>query len=213
MTRVCLTKYGFTRWPEKDFTDDSSRFVCYRAGKAVRVSKLVSNGQVYLSADSSVGQGTLPYKIYEKLPHYRAASWSLNGVSLDTLTEQNLRDFYEDCVLYEQEYEAMEASIKFPTTAEIEARCEELRQLRLAEAEEILQLLSAALPNLLGSYSVSDWTEVRRLYLQLLTTAEYNPNKVRREDAISFCASDYHALKPSWYYLTLCELLKKYQNS
>ena len=70
MKRIVMAKYGFERWPEKDFTDDSSRYVCYRAGKAIRVSKLIADGQAYLSISSDVGRGTLPYEVYSKLPHY-----------------------------------------------------------------------------------------------------------------------------------------------
>ena len=68
MKKVMLAKFGFVRWPEEDFSDDGNYFSCYRAGKAVRVSKLVADGQVYLSIDSSCGKGTVPYEVYIALP-------------------------------------------------------------------------------------------------------------------------------------------------
>ena len=119
MKRINLTKYGFVRWPEEDFHDDGSNFQCYRAGKAVRVSKLVSDGQVYLSIDSSCGNKTLPHEIYSKLPYYNEANWTYNGVSVETLTEDDIQAFYEACVSYEKAYEETEATIKYPTLEEI----------------------------------------------------------------------------------------------
>ena len=122
MKRINLTKYGFVRWPEEDFHDDGSNFQCYRAGKAVRVSKLVSDGQVYLSIDSSCGNKTLPHEIYSKLPYYNEANWTYNGVSVETLTEDDI-----------QAYEETEATIKYPTLEEITEQCEKLWAKTMAE--------------------------------------------------------------------------------
>lgn len=83
MKRVNLVKYGFIRWQERDFTDDSNRFQCYRAGKKVEVSKLVSDGQVYLSAHTDIGNNTLPHSVYCNLPNYNKACWNYNGVSIN----------------------------------------------------------------------------------------------------------------------------------
>lgn len=126
MKKINLTKYGFVRWPEEDFNDDGNRFQGYKAGKSVRVSKLVSEGQAYLSCSSTVGNGTLPYEVYSKLPHYSVALWKYNGVSVDTLTDQDLIDFYNACVEFEKEYEEAEATIKYPTLEEITEQCEKL---------------------------------------------------------------------------------------
>ena len=133
MKRINLTKYGFVRWSEEDFNDDGNRFQGYKAGKSVRVSKLVSEGQAYLSCSSTVGNGTLPYEVYSKLPHYSIAQWRYNGVSVDTLTDQDLIDFYNACVSYEKEYEEAEATIKYPTLEEITEQCEKLWTKAMAE--------------------------------------------------------------------------------
>ena len=141
MKRINLTKYGFVRWPEEDFSDDGNRFQCYRAGKKVRVSKLVSDGQAYLSCSSDVGNGTLPYEVYSKLPHYSAAQWKYNGVSVDSLTEQDLVDWYNACVEFEKEYEEAESSIKYPTLEELTEQCEKLWakcNMEYAEAQKIV---------------------------------------------------------------------------
>lgn len=142
MKRINLTKYGFVRWPEEDFSDDGNRFQGYKAGKSVRVSKLVSEGQAYLSCSSTAGNGTLPYDVYSKLPHYSAALWRYNGVSVDTLTEQDLIDFYNACVSYEKEYEEAEANIQYPTLEELTEQCEKLWVKCNAEYAEAQKIVS-----------------------------------------------------------------------
>ena len=78
MKKIMMTNYGFVRWPEEDFTDDSTRFTCYRVGKRVRVSKCTYNGEAYISA--RIDGAKLPYEVYSKLPHYsplnKYAVWS-----------------------------------------------------------------------------------------------------------------------------------------
>jgi hypothetical protein len=111
MKRINLTKYGFTRWPERDFSDDGNRFTCYRAGKNVRVSKCLYNGEVFLSIETCVGNKIIPYAIYSNLPHYREAAWNYNGISVSSLTDEDLKNFYDACVAYEQEYEEAAAKI------------------------------------------------------------------------------------------------------
>ena len=58
MKRIELVKYGFIRSPEDDFSDDGNRFTCYRVGK-VRVSKLISHGDAFISA--RIDDYILPY--------------------------------------------------------------------------------------------------------------------------------------------------------
>ena len=208
MKKIIMAKYGFLRWPERDFSDDGNRFTCYRAGKAVRVSKLIADGQAYLSIESSVGKGTLPYEVYQKLPHYQDASWKWNGVSVDSLTDQDLIDFYTTCILYEQEYEEAEATTHFPTTSEIRIRCEELKELRMKELAEVTDLISANIQKLLLSASSYKLAEIQRFYKSLVTaSAAYDPNKIRKADSIRFCSDRCSSLQPSWWYKQIVELL------
>lgn len=210
MKRINLNKYGFIRWSEKDFSDDGNHFKAYRAGKAVRVSKLVADGQVYLSISSAVGNETLPYEIYSKLPHYEAANWKWNGVKVGSLTDQDLIDFYNACILYEQEYEEMEATFVFPTTAEILKRCSDIRELRVREVEEINTLLSSNLPRILNTASSYTLAEIQRFYKSLVAEVDrYEPNKIRKAESVKFCSQDCNQLNPSWWYRQLKELIEK----
>jgi hypothetical protein len=108
MKRVNLTKYGFVRWPEEDFSDDGSRFLAYRVGERVRVTKCTYNGEVFISA--RIDGAKLPYEVYSKLPHYSALD-KLNGVSIATLTDDDLFELLAACVLYEKEYADAENNI------------------------------------------------------------------------------------------------------
>lgn len=204
MTRLNLCKYGFVRWPEEDFSDDGNRFTCYRAGKKVRVSKLISNGQVYLSIDSGIGE--LPYEVYKTLPHYHDAEWKWNGVSLADLTDEDIKNFYTACVEFEREYEELEAEFKFPTSEEIAARASEVKILRAKEIREIQELLAAKLPVLLLTATPYQWAEIQRGFKNLLQESQIDPSRIRKEDSLRFCSDQCTALKPSWWYERIKEL-------
>ena len=176
MTRINLAKYGFVRWPEKDFSDDGNRFTCYKAGKNVRVSKHVSDGTVFLSIDSCVGKGTLPYEIYHTLPHYTAANWKYNGVSVESLTDDDLENFMAACLAYELEYEAAEASIKYPTLEELKAKAEKITAKTLIEINKVEQLLSKHTIDAATKFSTYEWTYIQDCIKALAKELDgYNP--------------------------------------
>jgi hypothetical protein len=205
MTRLNLCKYGFIRWPEEDFSDDGNRFTCYLAGKKVRVSKLISQGQVYLSIDSGIGE--LPYEVYKALPHYHDAEWKWNGVSLAELTDEDVKDFYTACVEFEREYEELEAEFKFPTSEEIADRAAEVRALRVGAIKEIQDLLTAKLPVLLLTASPYQWAEIQRLFKNLLEEANRDYSNIRKDASLKFCSNDCRELKTSWWYERIKELI------
>lgn len=205
MTRLNLCKYGFIRWPEEDFSDDGNRFTCYRAGKKIRVSKLISHGQVYLSIDSGIGE--LPYEVYKTLPHYHDAEWKWNGVSLAGLTDEDIKNFYTACVEFEREYEELEAEFKFPTSEEIADRAVEVRALRAKEIKEIQDLLAAKLPVLLLTASPYQWSEIQRLFKNLLEEANRDYSALRKDASLKFCSNDCRELKTSWWYERIKELI------
>ena len=91
MKQISLKKYGFERFEEADFSDDGNRFTCYKlyGCPKMRISKLVSDGEAYLSADIT---GDLYYDEYQNLPHYKDATWKYNGTSIDKLTDDELFD-------------------------------------------------------------------------------------------------------------------------
>lgn len=215
MKRINLTKYGFIRWPEEDFTDDGNRFTCYRAGKSVIVSKLVSDGEAYLSAYSSVGGGTLPYDIYSKLPHYRDAVWKLNGVSVDSITEQDLKDFYDACVDYEQEYMAAEASIKYPTLEELKDKATKVTAKSLVELTKVENLLKNYCLDAVEKFSIYEWKTVQEYTRHLMADVKrFDPETFPQQ--VLGKASSFDFVKPEAYMEESCwfrnikELFEKY---
>ena len=218
MKRVNLTKYGFIRWPEEDFNDDGNNFQCYRAGKAVRVSKLVSDGQAYLSIDSSCGNGTLPFDIYSKLPYYKEANWSYNGVSVETLTDADLEAFYEFCVEYEKAYEEEEAHLVYPTVEEIKEQCDKLTAKYMKEIEEIETIVSKKLAEIAVKFSDYEWKELKyNLTVLVEKVCQVNPDtypeKIYKQAySFNFVKPDYNDLvNPSYYYKSTMEMFEKYK--
>lgn len=219
MKRVNLTKYGFIRWPEEDFHDDGNNFQCYRAGKAVRVSKLVSDGQVYLSIDSSCGNGTLPYEIYSKLPYYNEANWTYNGVSVESLTDADLEAFYEFCVEYEKAYEEEEAHLVYPTVEEIKEQCEKLTAKYMKEIDEIESNMKMdKIAEIALKFSDYDWRELKHNITSLVSklcqvNPDTYPEKIYKQAySFNFVKPDYNDLvNPSYYYKSTMEMFEKYK--
>lgn len=201
MKRINLVKYGFVRWPEEDFSDDGNRFTCFRAGKNVRVSKLVSDGEVYLSIGSTVGKGTLPHEVYCNLPNYNSASWKYNGVSIDSLTEQDLIDFYEACVNFEKEYEEAEANIVYPTMEEITAQCEKITAKAEAEYKQASQLVvNAVLDGTIVKLSDYEIKELKNS-LATLKNAVNNYDPATCPQRLYRKSSSFDFVKPTYCYL------------
>ena len=215
MTRINLVKYGFVRWPEEDFSDDGNRFICYRVGKNVRVSKLVSDGDVYLSIGSDIGKGTLPYDTYSKLPHYDAANWKWNGVSVASLTEDSIQEFYEACLAYEKEYELAEAAIVYPTLEEITDKAHKIVAQRLFEISKIENLLKKYVREAIMKFSPYEWNQVQDYMKHLMVAVErfspgtYPQTILGQQFSFTFVKPDYD-IGESYWFKSLKEIFNKY---
>ena len=214
MKKIIMTNYGFIRWPEEDFSDDGNRFTAYRVGTRVRVTKCTYKGEAFIDADI---RGTkLPYEIYSKLPHYSALS-KLNGVSIDSLTDNDLFNLCEACLYYEKEYIEAENTIKMPTLEEIKARCREIQVKRTTELFDIKQLLADKVVELALQLPEYRWKDIKR-YLESLENqlSSFNPELhapkiLNSSRSIGFCKPDCAELKDSWYYTQLVELINSVQ--
>ncbi len=213
MTRLNLTKYGFVRYPEEDFSDDGNRFTCYRFSDTnSHISKLISNDQVYLSAHVN---GQLPYDVYSKLPYYHAATWEYNGISLSMLTDEMLQDFFNACVLYEKEYQAAEASIKYPSELEITTKCFDIQNKIIREMNELEKLMGEHAVEAAIKFSKWEWEKLQEyLRYMLQELAKYNPTKfpasiLGKAGSFNFlkCTDD---LKPTYWYTSIKEMFQKH---
>lgn len=168
MKRIELTKYRFIRSKEDDFSDDGNRFTCYRVGK-VRVSKLISHGQAYISA--RIDDYLLPYEVYSTLPGYRDLD-ALNGVSVSDITEEDLQKLYEDCITYDKAYEDAYNAIEWPTENELRIKAGAYKiawKECIIKLEEAIKFNSIALITNLSEYY---FRELQRYYKIILTAAK-----------------------------------------
>ncbi len=211
MKKIMMTKFGFNRWPEEDFSDDGNRFTCYKVGNRVRVSKLVSDGWAYI--DGTI-RGQLPYDIYGKLPHYQAIG-RLNGIKLDTLTEDMLAQLYFDCVEYEKEYDAAMSTLVYPTESEIRTQCMKIQ----AKAQQELAIIEFALTGTMIrlAQTLKDWEwKTIQEYINSIEKRKksYDPATVPQRmkgtvASIEFCKPSNSNLKDSYYYTHIMDLINK----
>ena len=219
MKRINLTKYGFVRWPEEDFNDDGSKFISFRAGKNVRVSKLISDGQAYLSiASDRCGNGTLPYEVYSKLPYYNEATWSYNGVSVDSLTEADIQTFYEACISYEKAYEDAEATIQYPTIEELVEQCRKIQAKTLSEVRELEGLMGNYGMEAAVKFSKYEWASLQECFKHMLERVDYfNPLTLPQaiyKKSISFTfvkENNNDLVSPTYWYRAAKEMFEKYK--
>ena len=212
MQKILMKKYGFVRDAKEDFSDDGNRFTCYKVGTRVRVSKHVSDGQVYISA--RIDGRKLPYEVYSKLSKYKALD-RLNGVSIAGLTDADLFTLYEDCLAYEQEYIEAENTIKLPTLEEIKNQCALIKTKRLAELDEVKQIINQNLFELMDKLSDYKWKDLRQCVLELdkivkkYESDNYANYMLGTGSSMDFCKPDWYELvKEPWYYSRLKDIFK-----
>jgi hypothetical protein len=182
MTRINLVKYGFTRFPEEDFSDDGNRFTCYRFSESnSHVSKLVSDGQAYLSCHVS---GGLPYDVYSTLPNYKPATWNFNGISVSSLTDEMLQDFFRACVQYEKEYRAAEASMEWPSIEELTTKCKEIVNHKHKELADLHNLVTKNLLNAALLFSEWEWKRIKESMTRI-------DEEIRRFSPVTYPAAVY----------------------
>ena len=211
MTRINLVKYGFVRDAAEDFSDDGNRFQAYRVGR-VQVTKLVSDGEAYIDGD--IDRGTLPWDIYSKLPHYPAVH-KLNGVTVSTLTEDDIQELYEACQAYEVEYANAENSIKYPTLEEIQDKAVKLTAKSLLELSKIENLMSKYALEAAAKFSSYEWKTLQEYTKHLMADAQrFNPETypqtiVGQQFSFTFVKPDYET-KESYWFTSLKDLFTKY---
>lgn len=211
MKKINLTKYGFIRTPEEDFSDDGNRFTCYKVGK-VRVSKLVDRGDVYIAAD--MDDCRLHHKEYSTLPHYKSLN-ALNGISLEDITEKDLLDLYNACIEYEKEYEEKVKEVQalnpsYEHILDCLTKINEVRQKEVADIES-----KTSLDNLykLSEYNLKTFFGyfkcLKRKIINDIKAEADSQSKSINGYTRSFYNTDrwQNELKPDWYYQQCLEIL------
>ena len=212
MKKIVMTKYGFTRCPEEDFSDDGNRFYGYRAGRVV-VTKLICGGEVYISANGRLRGGTLlPHEVYMNLPHFTKLD-ALNGAPIASLTDNDLLDLCETCLMYEKEYSEAEARVVFPSADDVRKQCVKIKAKRMAELAEVEAKLASNITRLALTISEWQWKAVREYLVNLKMVADFDvEEKVRcmtnTSDSFTFVKNSCHELDDSFYYKWLMDLFK-----
>ena len=212
MKKIMMTKYGFVRWPEQDFTDDGNRFQAYRVGERVRVTKCTFNGEAFI--DATIDGTKLSYNVWGSLPHY-SATCKLNGVSIDSLTDQDLIDLYEACLAYEREYTDAENNIQLPTLKEIEIQCKKVQTKRQLELIDINGAFSKSAVVIASKLTEWEWKDLRRYLLDIEAHIKNfdpdtsAPKLVGTARSIDFCKPGCHELQDSFYYKRIMEMINK----
>lgn len=211
MKKIMMNKYGFVRWPEEDFSDDGNRFYCYKVGNRVRVSKLVTDGVAYISA--RIDHGTLPHEVYSKLPHYSKLD-DLNGVSVISLTDNDLFDLCEACLMYDKEYSDAEAALVYPSIGQIREQCIKIKAKRMAELDNVEALLANQVVSLALTIPEWQWKTLREYLVSLKKSAEFDVdekarNMYKSSYSFNFVKENYHDLGDSYYYKWIMDLFKK----
>jgi len=211
MKKIMMTKYGFVRCPEEDFSDDGSRFQAYKVGR-VRVTKLVADGQAYIDGD--INDGKLPYEVYSKLPHYVFCG-KLNGVPAAALTDEDLQELYESCQAYDKEYTDAENSIQYPTELELQHKCNHIQAKLIKEMNELEQLMGDHAVEAATKFSKWEWQKLQEyLTYMLQELSRYNPEKfipaiLGTARSFTFLANK-EDTEPTYYYTYIKEMFQKH---
>lgn len=211
MTRINLVKYGFARTPEEDFSDDGNRFQVYKVGR-MRVTKLVSDGEAFIDGD--IEDCRLPYEVYSRLPHYKAIG-KLNGVSLASLTEDDIQKLYEDCQAYEVEYTNAVNSIKYPTLEEIRDKASRLTSHALLELSKIENRLNRNMREVITKFSAYEWKQLQEYFnaivrdTQRYNIATYPQTILGQQFSFTFVKPDY-GMSESYWAASINSLFEKY---
>lgn len=211
MKKIMMTKYGFVRCPEEDFSDDSNRFTCYKVGR-VRVTKLVSDGEAYI--DGNINDGKLPYEVYSKLPHYVFCG-KLNGVPAAAITDEDLQELYESCQAYDKEYADAENSIQYPTELELQHKCNHIRNKLILEMTELERLMGEHAVEAATKFSKWEWQQLQE-YLKNMLQKRIQNNPEKLIPAMLGTARSFTFLQskedtePTYYYTYIKELFQKH---
>ena len=155
------------------------------------------------------------------MPNYNSASWKYNGVSVDSLTEQDIIDFYNACVNYEKEYEEAEAKIEYPSLEEITAQCERITAKAEAEYKQASQLVvEAVLDGTITKLSDYEIKELKNSLKYMQSAVNNNdpktyPSRIyRKSSSFDFVKPDHYYLKnKSWYLEQIEKYMKKIKNN
>ena len=134
-------------------------------------------------------------------------------IQVEPLTDDDLKEFYEACVAFEQEYEAAEASIKYPTLEEIKDKAMRVTAKRLFELETVEQWFKTRALEAAAKLSAYEWKQVQEYTKNLMADVKrfdpetYPQTIVGTSRSFDFVKPEYE-MKDSYWFKYLHELFE-----
>lgn len=99
----------------------------------------------------------MSYEEYSTLPYYEAIN-RLKGVSKASLTDNDLKTFYDNCIAYEKEYNDAVNKVVYPTMEEMREKCDELTKDLENQYQEACQVIKDHIIDLLENPKTGTYT-------------------------------------------------------
>ena len=134
---------------------------------------------------------------------------------MTTLTDNDLFELAEACLMYEKEYEEAENTIVMPTLEEIKDQCVRVKAKLIAELVVVEKVLSNKIMLAASVLSTHEWNSLgERLRSLKRNLDNYDIDLMagrlhNTARSIKFCSEDCYELQPSWYYTDVMKVLSK----
>ena len=196
---------GINRVPEKDFSDDGTRFRMYEYD-GVPISYATYDGDGYLSIRVSELASGLNYYEYSKLPSYREAD-KYNGVPIRTI---DLEDVKRICKKLKAEYEKALGDIANVDYSEASKVINKIKSIHEQQCEDVLKLIADD-PEKLLNLSEYRFKQVREYFAGLRREANIDETKMSQSEKRRRILLQDDLIKNAennFYYRELLDILK-----
>ena len=203
--RLNFKSAGINRVPEKDFSDDGTRFRMYEYD-GVPISYTTYDGEGYLSIRVYELASKLNYYEYSKLPSYKEAD-KYNGVSIKDI---DLEDVKRICKKLKAEYEKALGDIDNVDYSEASKVINKIKGIHERQCKDIIKLIADD-PEKILNLSEYKFKLIREYYAGLRRKANIDETKMSQsekrrrlllqDDLIKNAKNDF-------YYRQLLDMLK-----
>lgn len=203
--RLNFKSAGINRVPEKDFSDDGTRFRMYEYD-GVPISYTTYDGEGYLSIRVYELASKLNYYEYSKLPSYKEAD-KYNGVSIKDI---DLEDVKRICKKLKAEYEKALGDIDNVDYSEASKVINKIKGIHERQCKDIIKLIADD-PEKILNLSEYKFKLIREYYAGLRREANIDETKMSQsekrrrlllqDDLIKNAENDF-------YYRQLLDMLK-----
>lgn len=203
--RLNFKSAGINRVPEKDFSDDGTRFRMYEYD-GVPISYTTYDGEGYLSIRVDELASELNYYEYSKLPSYREAD-KYNGVSIKDI---DLEDVKRICKKLKAEYEKALGDIDNVDYSEASKVINKIKGIHERQCKDIIKLIADD-PEKILNLSEYKFKLIREYYAGLRYKANIDETKMSQSEKRRRLLLQDDLIKDAennFYYRQLLDMLK-----